>query len=89
MDGLGYMVERSSYQEYLAAMNHPLEVSTSGKAKNTYDNLDKWSTYNNHQAVNQANAGHRKLKATGIGVAACLHHGCFIPHTMVDFQRGE
>ena len=27
--------------------------------------------------------------ATGIGACACARHGCFIPHTVVDFQKGE
>ncbi|KAI6039496.1 hypothetical protein EDC04DRAFT_2568368, partial [Pisolithus marmoratus] len=26
---------------------------------------------------------------TGIGATACAWHGCFVPHSMVDFQKGE
>ncbi|KAG2141225.1 hypothetical protein DEU56DRAFT_870760 [Suillus clintonianus] len=44
---------------------------------------------NNHQAVNQANAARHKLESTGIGGVACAQHGCFVPHSMVDFQKGE
>ncbi|KAG1841512.1 hypothetical protein F4604DRAFT_1690349 [Suillus subluteus] len=44
---------------------------------------------NNHQAVNQANASRHKLEATGIGGCACARHGCFVPYSMVDFQKGE
>ena len=29
------------------------------------------------------------LASTGIGGCACAHHGCFVPHGMVDFQKGE
>ncbi|KAG1792281.1 uncharacterized protein HD556DRAFT_1309358 [Suillus plorans] len=29
------------------------------------------------------------LEATGIGGCACARHGCFVPHAMVDFQKGE
>ena len=29
------------------------------------------------------------LLHTGIGAAACPRHGCFVPHSIVDFQRGE
>ena len=29
------------------------------------------------------------LEATGIGAVACGHHGCFYPHSVVDFQKGE
>ncbi|KAG1844998.1 hypothetical protein F4604DRAFT_1595844, partial [Suillus subluteus] len=46
-------------------------------------------TCNNHCTVNQANASHHRLEATGIGGCACARHGCFIPHAMVDFQKGE
>ncbi|KAG2078324.1 hypothetical protein BDR04DRAFT_998436, partial [Suillus decipiens] len=27
--------------------------------------------------------------ATGVGATACAHHGCFVPHSVVDFQKGE
>ncbi|KAG2129240.1 uncharacterized protein EDB93DRAFT_1243435 [Suillus bovinus] len=44
---------------------------------------------NNHWAVNQANATRHKLESTGIGGVACACHGCFVPHAMVNFQKGE
>ncbi|KAG1722296.1 hypothetical protein EDB19DRAFT_1645857, partial [Suillus lakei] len=44
---------------------------------------------NNHRAVNQANTSWQRLEATGIGGCACAWHGCFVPHSMVDFQKGE
>ncbi|KAG2147764.1 uncharacterized protein EDB93DRAFT_1240610 [Suillus bovinus] len=52
------------------------------------DTLEK-SSCNNHRAVNQANAARHKLESTGIGGVACARHGCFVPHAMVDFQKGE
>ncbi|KAF8430555.1 hypothetical protein L210DRAFT_3614647 [Boletus edulis BED1] len=73
MDGQGFMVTRPEYKEYLQDTNHPLEKSAC----------------NNHRAVNQANASHGKLESTGIGATACARHGCFVPHTVVDFQKGE
>ncbi|KAG2057442.1 hypothetical protein BDR06DRAFT_980855 [Suillus hirtellus] len=30
---------------------------------------------------------HHALEATGIGRCACAWHGCFVPHSMVDFQK--
>jgi hypothetical protein len=27
--------------------------------------------------------------ATGIGACACARHECFVPHSVVDFQKGE
>ncbi|KAN0074433.1 hypothetical protein V8E55_011845 [Tylopilus felleus] len=73
MDRQGYMVEREDYKAYLKATNHPLERSTC----------------NNHWAVNQVNTGHGKLEATRIGATACARHGCFVPHSIVDVQKGE
>jgi hypothetical protein len=29
------------------------------------------------------------MEATGIGAAACARHGCYYPHSVVDFQKGE
>jgi hypothetical protein len=29
------------------------------------------------------------LLHTGIGAAACPRHGCFVPHSVVDFHKGE
>jgi len=73
MDGLGYMVGKDRYKSHL-------EV-----ARDTADR----STCNNHRAITQANANRHKLEATGIGGVACARHGCFVPHAMVDFQKGE
>ncbi|KAG1726354.1 uncharacterized protein EDB91DRAFT_1239662 [Suillus paluster] len=50
------------------------------------DTLEK-SSCSNHRAVNQANAARHKLESTGIGGVACARHGCFVPHSMVDFQK--
>ncbi|KAG1885419.1 hypothetical protein F4604DRAFT_1918114 [Suillus subluteus] len=47
------------------------------------------SDCNNHRAVNQVNTSRHNLEATGIGGCACARHGCFVPHSMVDFQKGE
>ncbi|KAG2108071.1 uncharacterized protein F5147DRAFT_745887 [Suillus discolor] len=47
------------------------------------------SECNNHHMVNLANASRHRLEATGIGGCACARHGCFVPHAMVDFQKGE
>ena len=47
------------------------------------------SSCHNHKAVNQTNTNHTNLEATGIGTTACARHGCFIPTSIVDFQKGE
>ncbi|KAG1783468.1 hypothetical protein EV702DRAFT_1176575 [Suillus placidus] len=72
-DGLGFMVGKDRYKMHL---------------EEAADMVEK-SSCNNHWAVNQANASWHKLESTGIGGVACARHGCFVPHSMVDFQKGE
>ncbi|KAG2060482.1 hypothetical protein BDR06DRAFT_871668, partial [Suillus hirtellus] len=69
-DGLGFMVGKDRYNMHLAE---------------AADTVEK-SSCNNHRAVNQANDASHKLESTGIGGVACARHGCFVPHSMVDFQ---
>ncbi|KAI6014204.1 hypothetical protein EDC04DRAFT_2870687 [Pisolithus marmoratus] len=38
----------------------------------------------NHRVINAAN-----INKSGIGAMACAQHGCFVPHSVVDFQKGE
>ncbi|KAG1888830.1 hypothetical protein F4604DRAFT_1915893 [Suillus subluteus] len=72
-DGLGFMVGNGRYKLHLTEAQ----------------DIVHRSDCNNHRAVNQANASHHKLEATGIGGCACARHGCFVPHSMVDFQKEE
>ncbi|KAI5998416.1 hypothetical protein F5J12DRAFT_724876, partial [Pisolithus orientalis] len=73
MDGKGYMVTSQPYKEYLSGTKNVVEISDCS----------------NHQAVNQANANWQQLASTRIGGCACVWHGCFVPHAMVDFQKGK
>ncbi|KAI6009026.1 hypothetical protein EDC04DRAFT_2610752, partial [Pisolithus marmoratus] len=73
MDGRGFMVTNPPYQAYLKATPHITEKSAC----------------NNHKAISQANASRGKLNSTGVGATACARHGCFYPHSIVDFQKGE
>ncbi|KAG1834638.1 hypothetical protein DFJ58DRAFT_847572 [Suillus subalutaceus] len=72
-DGRCFMVARERYQAHLALAKDSAQRSEC----------------NNHRAVNQANVSRQKLEATGIGGCACARHGCFVPNSMVDFQKGE
>ncbi|KAG1839432.1 hypothetical protein F4604DRAFT_1940841 [Suillus subluteus] len=72
-DGQCFMVARARYQAHLAISK----------------DLAQRSECNNHRAVNQANTSRHKLEATGIGGCACARHRCFVPNSMVDFQKGE
>ena len=47
------------------------------------------STCHEHNAVNNQNTTRTHLDATGIGAVACGRHGCFYPHAVVNFQKGE
>ncbi|KAI6023456.1 hypothetical protein EDC04DRAFT_2934178 [Pisolithus marmoratus] len=72
-DGKGYMVAEVPYQSHL---------------KQSLDSKER-STCSNHRAINAANINKSNLQSTGIGATACAQHGCFVPHSMVDFQKGE
>ncbi|KAF8141809.1 hypothetical protein EV363DRAFT_1151130 [Boletus edulis] len=72
-DGLAYMVTNQLYQ------NHVENAA----------NNDERSTCQNHRAVNETNTSNTHLRATGVGATACARHGCFVPHSVVDFYKGE
>ncbi|KAH9917410.1 uncharacterized protein B0H18DRAFT_913487 [Fomitopsis serialis] len=72
-DGHGFMVTDGPYKRHL---------------KEAIDAREK-SSCHAHRAVNQANANRHDMEATGIGAVACGRHGCFVPHAIVDFQKGE
>ncbi|KAI6010214.1 hypothetical protein BKA83DRAFT_4068932, partial [Pisolithus microcarpus] len=72
-DGKGFMVPEVPYQSHL---------------KQSLDSKER-STCSNHRAINAANINKSNLQSTGIGATACARHGCFVPHSVVDFQKGE
>ncbi|KAG1818960.1 hypothetical protein DFJ58DRAFT_850222 [Suillus subalutaceus] len=72
-DRLGYMVKKREYQTHLS-------LAVESKER---------SSCSNHRAVNAANISRSNLRATGVGATACARHGCFVPHSIVDFQKGE
>ncbi|KAI6097374.1 hypothetical protein EDD16DRAFT_1697917 [Pisolithus croceorrhizus] len=68
-----WLMDRHDFMEYIEATPHIMEKSAC----------------NNHKAISQASASHGKLNSTGVGATACAQHGCFYPHSVVDFQKGE
>jgi hypothetical protein len=46
-------------------------------------------TCNEHHTVKGTHGSHRHLDATGIGAIACARHGCFVPTSIVDVQKGD
>ncbi|KAK7678294.1 hypothetical protein QCA50_018642 [Cerrena zonata] len=73
-DGHGYMVTRAPFEEYLASTSDPVTLEPS---------------CHEHRAVTQQNQSHAHLDVTGIGAIACGRHGCFYPHSVVNFRKGE
>ncbi|KAG1849448.1 hypothetical protein DFJ58DRAFT_842655 [Suillus subalutaceus] len=70
----GYMVTEADYQAHLLS------------AKES----KKRFSCSNHHAVNTANANRsNQIRATGVAATACACHGCFVSHTVVDFQKDE
>ncbi|KAI6013013.1 hypothetical protein EDC04DRAFT_2870857 [Pisolithus marmoratus] len=72
-DGQGYMVSEGPYQSHL---------------QQSLDSKER-PTCSNHRAINAANINKSNLQSTGIGATACARHGCFVPHSVVDFRKGE
>ncbi|KAI6009701.1 hypothetical protein EDC04DRAFT_2871369 [Pisolithus marmoratus] len=63
------------------------EIPYQSHLQQSLDN--KRSTCSNHREINAANINKSNLQSTGIGATACAQHGCFVPHLVVDFQKGE
>lgn len=90
-DGSAYMVTDAEYQAHLSSAMESKEVSQliDFSFSVAFSMCQKRSTCSNHRAVNAANANRSNLRATGVGATACARHGCFVPHSVVDFQKGE
>lgn len=91
-DGTGFMVTRKPYQDHLkAAIDDQTKVNRYDiwYAGESNHDLHQKSGCSNHRAIGLANAKRSHLDITGIGACACAGHGFFIPHCVVDFQKGE
>ena len=54
-----------------------------------YQNAIQKSRCSNHRAQNNGSMQRAHLDCTGKGACGCARHGAFIPHCVVDFQKGE
>ncbi|KAI6122447.1 hypothetical protein EDD16DRAFT_1477452 [Pisolithus croceorrhizus] len=87
-DGKGYMVSELPYHSHLQQSLDSKDGDL--KRKTTLRKVkDRYATCSNHRAINAANINKSNLRSTGIGATACAWHGCFVPHSVVDFQKGE
>jgi hypothetical protein len=93
MDGHGFFVQDGPYQEHLRTARQYKQVtlyeSLLNPSRHSTCVLGQKPTCSNHKAGNESVSGQKNLAVTGVGAAACARHGCFIPHAMVDFQKGE
>src|ERR1700733_730697 len=54
-----------------------------------YQNTIQKSRCSNHRAQNNGSMQRAHLDCTGKGACGCARHSAFIPHCVVDFQKGE
>lgn len=91
-DGQGFMVEDGRYKEYLSVAKEPRYVSILMHFdffSFIYQSKQKPSC-RNHRAITAANSNNRRnLDATGVVASCCARHGCFIPTSVCDMQKGE
>lgn len=91
-NGQGYMVEEVGYKEYMSVAK---ECHVVGSNIMLFESIftyvyNQRSTCRNHRAVNAAQSDNRNnLDATGVVACCCARHGCFIPTSVCDMQKGE
>jgi hypothetical protein len=93
MDGTAFFVEEAPYQAHLKTAVELQQVLATIFTILSIVGIDQhpWKKHTcaNHKAANEVSSGRKNLDVTGVGACACGRHGCFVPHTMVDFQKGE
>lgn len=89
-DGEQFMVTRGPYAEHLAQAPERQIVSHFQWTCSLVTHLiTQKSRCHNHRAQNNGQIHRQHLDCTGKGACACARHGAFIPHCVVDFQKGE
>ena len=89
-NGQGYMVEAVGYGEYLSVVQEPRLVGSNSCFSKLVSLFTQRSSCRNHRAVTSANADNRRnLDVTGVVACCCARHGCFIPTSVCDLQKGE
>ncbi|KAH6879701.1 hypothetical protein BKA70DRAFT_1447738 [Coprinopsis sp. MPI-PUGE-AT-0042] len=82
--GAGQDIFLKSGQGYFAGLERYMAHVDSKKREE-----EPKSTCNEFRAVADRNKFHKGYDATGIAAFACARHGCIVPSSVVDFQRGE
>ncbi|KAH6905428.1 hypothetical protein BKA70DRAFT_1373179 [Coprinopsis sp. MPI-PUGE-AT-0042] len=83
--GAGQDVFLKMGQGYFAGLQRYRAHVAHGKAEEPA----RKSRCNEFRAVADKNKFHKGYDATGIAAFACARHGCIIPASVVDFQKGE
>ena len=84
-----FMVKWDPYADHLANSPHGQPVSFQQTIVQFQAKKDKKLRCNNHRAQNNGNLNRNHLDSTGKGTCACAQYGGFIPHCVVNFQKGE
>src|ERR1700736_777203 len=88
-DGNGFLVGGSLYKSHLKVAKELKEVSEQSLWKAWTKAVLQRITCHQYDAINKANLLRQHLIHTGIGAGACSCHGCFVPHCVVNFHKGE
>src|SRR5882724_5884467 len=90
--GYGYVVEEGRHKQHLSDAQEFKEVPSSQTfhlSLKLTAYFTQRSTCHNHKAINAVNTHQNNLESTGIGACAFARHGCFVPHLVVEFQKGQ
>ncbi|KAH6908047.1 hypothetical protein BKA70DRAFT_1427277 [Coprinopsis sp. MPI-PUGE-AT-0042] len=86
--GQGYFAGINRYRAHVNCGTEEDAVRLKGNAPNRQDGKSK-SRCNEFRAVTDKNKFHKGYDSTGIAAFACARHGCIVPASVVDFQKGE
>ena len=90
-DGMGFIIESAPYKQHIKENKEQKQVCNSWLLIGSsiilpcYQRSGCW----NHCAINEANLNRKNRDATDICACACALHDCFVPHSVVYFQKGE
>ena len=88
-NGTGFMVGEKQYHEHLKVATEIKQVSFATVSGMFLLTMLQKCTCHDHAAIDKANLIWQHLVYTGVGGACCARHGCWVPHSMVNFQKGE
>ena len=91
MDSAGFMVGQERYNAHLKVAKEIKEVNIYpvNVLRSFIDSCRNGHVMNIKRSTRQTFFSSTfSTEALGVG-ASCTQHGCWVPHSVVDFQRGE